>query len=398
MKTERLFYRDTYLKEFTARVESCLPAEKNEKEEQLYKVVLDRTAFYPEGGGQPADQGSLNGFAVLDVQEEGEDLVHLVAGRLEPGTQVQGRIDWERRFDLMQQHSGEHLVSGMIHKHYGYENVGFHLGAELVTIDLSGPLTPEQLTGIEEEVNRYIWENHETRILYPDEEELKTLPFRSKKELTGEVRLVDFPGGDLCACCGLHVRATGEIGLVKLLSAKKFHEGVRIEMVSGRRAMDLLNVHFRENSRVGVALSVKAGDTSEAVDRLLEENYHLKGQVIGNQQKLYAMISQTCRDRGNVLVITDGMAAADIRKCADSILDTCGGKAVLLSGNDREGYRYAAGERDGNVKELTARINRDLQGRGGGKPFFTQGSLKASLDVILTFFEKEGFAKIMLNS
>lgn len=228
MTTERLYYQDSHLREFDAQVLACAPGKHG------FDVVLDRTAFYPEGGGQPGDTGTLGGVPVTDTHERDGEIVHYCEQPLTPGAHVRGVLNWQRRFDLMQQHSGEHLVSGIIHRRFGYDNVGFHMGAEMITIDLSGLLTPEQLREVEREANEAVCRNLPVEITYPDAETLRTIPYRSKKELTGEVRIVTFPGVDICACCGTHVKATGEIGLIKIFTCEKFHEGVRLEMLCGR--------------------------------------------------------------------------------------------------------------------------------------------------------------------
>ena len=198
-ETRRLYYEDVYKKEFTAKVLECREAKKG------FHIILNESAFYPEGGGQPSDIGYLGDVKVKEVHEKDGELLHYTDKPLEAGTEVQGRINWARRFDLMQQHSGEHIGSGLVHEAYGYNNVGFHMGSDVITIDLSGVLNEAQLAEIEAETNRKIWENSPVEITYPSREELDKLDYRSKKELTGQVRLVRFPGSDLCACCGTPV-------------------------------------------------------------------------------------------------------------------------------------------------------------------------------------------------
>lgn len=385
MNTRRLFYEDVYIKEFEAIVLSC------EEKDGKYYVILNETAFYPEGGGQPADKGTIENIPVVDVQYVDGELCHIMESPLEEGAQVVGRIDWDWRFDLMQQHSGEHIVSGMIHEKYGYENVGFHMGEEVITIDLSGMLNWQQVQEIENKVNNYIWTNQQVNIFYPDERQRKLIPFRSKKELTGEIRLVEFPGADLCACCGLHVTHASQIGLVKILSCKKFREGVRLEMLSGKRALNYLSSSTEQNSQVAVSLSVKEKETKDAVQRLLNEVYELKGKLAAEKQKNFERQAAACKDKGNVLLIEDEMEATEIRKCTDAILHTCGGTAALFAGNDTEGYKYAIGELDGNVRELVKQVNKELDGRGGGKSFFAQGSVKAGKKQIERLFQKLQF-------
>ncbi len=386
MKTERLFYENVYLKEFKGKVLSC------GEQEGTFRIILDRTAFYPEGGGQPAEGGLLGDRNVINVIEENDEIVHITDGPLEVGSQVEGRINWERRFSLMQQHSGEHIVSGMIHNRFGYDNVGFHMGSDFITIDLNGMITEEELEEIECAVNEYIWQNNQVYIFYPDREELKNMDYRSKKELSGEVRLVEFPDMDLCACCGTHVAWTGEIGLVKLVSVKKFREGVRIEMLCGKDAFEYLNMQYKQNSKIGVALSVKADETYGAVQRLEKEITDLKMEIAALKQGSFAKTAQSCSQKGNVVLFEENLEAGDIRRLADAVLDCCGGICALFSGDDEKGYKYALGERDGNVRELVKEMNGALNGRGGGKPFFAQGSLMAEKKEILAFFEAKKFS------
>ena len=191
-----LFYKDSYMKEFDAIVLSC------EKGKKGYEIILDDTAFYPEGGGQPGDHGSLGNVKVLDVHRKEGRIIHYTDGPLEVGQKVHGIIDWERRFDLMQNHSGEHIYSGLVHKNFGYDNVGFHMD-DVVTVDFNGVMTWEEALDMERKANQLISENRETKILLPSPEELKEIPYRSKIELNDTVRIVEFPEGDICACCGM---------------------------------------------------------------------------------------------------------------------------------------------------------------------------------------------------
>ena len=387
-QTKRLYYEDAYQTEFTARVRAV-----GEDRTGRY-LVLDRTLFFPEGGGQPADTGYLNDCPVRDVQiVEGEIRHYIVLlSSLREGDEVTGQIDWERRFDLMQQHSGEHIVSGLIHERFGYDNVGFHMGERYITIDLNGEIDSQQLAEIEKEANDYIWGSHPVRAFFASEEEIRTLPYRSKLELSGEVRLLEFPGADLCACCGIHVNNTGQIGLIRLISVHHFRQGVRIEMVSGRRAFEEMRVFSEQNSLVAIRLSAKPEDTAEAVDKLLAENYRLKGKIIRLEKEKHARIAQSCCGLGNVLVFVPDLTPADIRKCTDDILEVCGGVGIVLSGDDDQGYRYAIGVRQGDIRGLVKEMNETLAGRGGGKPFFAQGSLKGGHQKVRDFFTDKEYA------
>lgn len=382
-ETKKLYYENVYLKEFSAKVLECRSTEDG------YEIILDQTAFYSEGGGQPCDSGILNEVTVVDVQEKNGEIIHYTNEAIGAGTEVTGKIDWEKRFDLMQQHSGEHIVSGLVHEAYGYDNVGFHMSSDVITVDLSGVLSEAQLAEIEEETNRKIWENSPVEIFYPEREELEKLPYRSKKELTGKVRLVRFPGADLCACCGTHVTHTGEIGAVKILTVENFHEGIRLTMICGKRVMDYLNKINDQNRQVSVKLSAKIGETAAAVERLQEENFRLKGQVSRAVNQLCAAEAGRWEGTGNVLLFHENLEADQVRKMADAVMQKCGGRCAVFSGNADGSFKYAMGERDGDLRELTREMNAALNGRGGGKPFFVQGSVKASEEEIRVFFNEQ---------
>jgi len=381
-ETRRLYYEDVYKKEFTATVVECREQKKG------YAVVLDESAFYPEGGGQPSDVGTLGDAKVTEVHEKDGELLHYTDKALEVGAKVEGKIDWARRFDLMQQHSGEHMVSGLIHEAYGYDNVGFHMGSDTITIDLNGPLDEAQLAEIERKTNQKIWEDTQIKIIYPTAEELEKIDYRSKKELTGQVRIVEFPGVDICACCGTHVTHTGEIGMVKLLSVEKFREGVRIEMICGKRVLDYLNMVNDQNHQISVKLSAKMDKTAQAVERLQEENFRLKGQVGQLVDDMCRKEAERYAGSGSVLIFMDGMDADSVRKLADAVTQTCQGCCAVFSGNADGSYKYAMGEKDGDLRQFTKEMNAKLNGRGGGKPFFVQGSVQASEKEIRNFFEQ----------
>lgn len=382
-ETKRLYYEDVYKKEFTAKVLECRESKKG------YEIILNQTAFYPEGGGQPSDTGILGGINVKEVHEKDGELIHYTDGPLEVGMDVIGKINWGRRFDLMQQHSGEHIVSGLVHEAFGYDNVGFHMGSDVITIDFSGMLDEEQMAEIEAKANQIIWENQKVEIFYPTEEELKNLDYRSKKELSGWVRIVRFPGADTCACCGTHVTRTGEIGMVKLLSVVKFREGVRMEMLSGKRVLDYLNMVNEQNRQISVKLSAKMDKTASAVARLQDENFVLKGRVHALEEEFIVGEAAKWKEKENVLLFQEGMEAGSVQKLTDAILQVCKGRCAVFSRNADGSYKYAMGEKDGDLRQFTKEMNAVLNGRGGGKPFFVQGSVQASEKEIRAFFENK---------
>lgn len=382
METEKLYYADPFLKEFTATVLDC-QAGKNG-----YTVTLDRTAFYPEGGGQPADHGTLDGAAVTDVHEKNGVIFHNVDRAVEIGKTVSGFIDWARRFDHMQQHSGEHICSGLICGRYGCDNVGFHMGTDIVTIDFNADIPWEELLEIEGQANRYIQEDHPIDIQFHRGAELDAIDYRSKKPLEGDVRIVAFPGADCCACCGTHVLRSGQVGLVKFLSVQKFREGVRIELLCGQRALDYLSRTWEQAKTIGQHLSVKPVDAAAAVERLEGELSALKMRCAGLEEAVFAGIAAEQAGKGNVLLFQPPMKPDSVRKLADAVSKACGGLAAVFAGEGSH-YAYALGRADGqDISAAVKALNGVLHGRGGGRNGFAQGSVEAAQSAIEAFFKE----------
>ena len=382
METEKLYYQDPYLTAFTARVLSC------EKSKSGWAVVLDRTAFYPEGGGQPADHGTLGAVQVTDVHETKGVIFHTCDGPVEIGTQVAGAVDWPRRFDHMQQHSGEHICSGLICGRYGCDNVGFHMGTDIVTIDFNADIPWEELLEIEGQANRYIKEDHPIDIQFHRGAELDAIDYRSKKPLEGDVRIVAFPGADCCACCGTHVLRSGQVGLVKFLSVQKFREGVRIELLCGQRALDYLSRTWEQAKTIGQHLSVKPVDAAAAVERLEGELSALKMRCAGLEEAVFAGIAAEQAGKGNVLLFQPPMKPDSVRKLADAVSKACGGLAAVFAGEGSH-YAYALGRADGqDISAAVKALNGALHGRGGGRNGFAQGSVEAAQSAIEAFFKE----------
>lgn len=381
MQTQKLYYEDCCQKEFSATVLSCREAEGG------WEITLDQTAFYPEGGGQPYDLGTLDGIAVLSVREKDDEILHLCEKPLTPGSQVKGNIDWQRRLDLMQQHTGEHIVSGIINRRFGYHNVGFHMGAEVVTIDFDGMIGPEALQEIETEANRAVWENIPVKCWYPTREELPSVGYRSKKELPWPVRVVEVPGYDICACCGVHTASTGQIGLIKLLSCVKFHQGVRIEMVCGGRALSYLHKICEQNKLVSQAFSAKPLETGAAAMRMNEMLAAEKFRAAGLQKQVFAGIAAGYAGKKNVLHFAPELTPGEVRELADLIAQCCTGANVVCAGCDESGYSLCIASRDTDVRSLGKEAFAALSGRGGGKEGAVQGSVKATKAQIKVFFE-----------
>ena len=383
MQTRKLYYEDSHLRTFTAEVLSC------EKTEKGYAVILEATAFYPEGGGQAADTGTLNGIRVTDTRERGETVVHFCEAPLEPGTLAEGVIDYDNRFRRMQQHSGEHIVSGIINRRYGYHNVGFHMGSDIITIDFDGVIPGEELAALEAEANSAVWQNLPVKCWYPSEEELPNVFYRTKRALPWPVRIVEVPGFDSCACCGTHVQATGEIGVIKLFSAISFRGGTRMEMACGESALRLLNQAYEQNRQVSQAFSAKIQETGAAARRMNEVVAQQKFRITGLERQIFSAVAAGYGGKGNVCHFEDGLDNVAVRELADAIAEQCGGWAAVFSGSDAEGYAFCLVTREGDLRTLGKEMTGRLNGRGGGKPNFQQGRVNAARAQIEGFFREK---------
>ena len=380
MQTRALYYEDGYLSRFTSRVVTCEP------QGDAWAVTLEATAFYPEGGGQAGDTGSLNGIRVRDTQEQGEQVVHLCEGPLEPGTQVEGIIDFDRRFDLMQQHTGEHMLSGLIHRRYGYHNKGYHVGAEFVTVDFDGVIPAEDIPSLEKELNEAVWRNLPVKCWIPSPEELPNVFYRTKRALPWPVRIVEVPGCDSCACCGIHVAATGAVGVIKILNTMGFRGGTRLEMVSGQRAWAAMNDAYEQNRQVSQAFSAQLTQTGDAARRMNEVVSELKLKINQLQRQQITAIAESYVNHGDVLHFADGLDPVLVRELADAIAEKCGGPAAVFSGTDDSGYNCCLVTRNGDLRPLGKAMNAALNGRGGGKPNCHQGKVSCTRAQIEAFF------------
>ncbi len=381
MKTERLYFSDSYIREFDAVVVSC------EKLEKGYRVILDKTAFFAEGGGQKADTGFIGDAKVTDVQEEDDVIYHFVDKELESSKEYSCRLDWEQRFLRMQSHSGEHIVSGVVHSLYGYDNVGFHMEEDYVTVDFSGELTREQLDEVEEKTNRYIYDNIEIECFFPNEYEIENLDYRSKLDLKEGVRLVRIGEADLCACCAPHVKRTGEIGVVKILDFMRHRGGVRIVMKSGLKALYDYREKYTSVYDVSVMLSSKQHEIASFVDKKIKENENLqrsftsfKMQIAENDKENLLYIGDTA------LFITSFYDSDMMRELANFGM-TQKELCVILSGNEENGFSYVAGSLNLDLMKFAKSFNSALNGRGGGRGTMIQGKVTATKQDITNYFD-----------
>ena len=377
--TEKLYDKDSHLKEFSAMVLSC------EKSGESYAVTLNKTAFFPEGGGQESDRGSIGEAQVLDVQIVGNEIIHYTDRPLDVGTEYACSLDWDRRFRNMQNHSGEHIISGLVHKLYGLNNVGFHLGAEM-TVDFDGVLSREQLSEVERVANKAVWENVPIKAYYPQENELKSLKYRSKLELTENVRLVEIEGYDLCACCAPHVKKTGEIGLIKILDFFKNKGGVRIFIKCGTDALDDYNGKYFNVFKISNLLSVKQNEASEAVDRLNDENRELKFKISDLKKRLIAEKAKNfAPDTDKTAAFEENLDIKELQLFADALYKKCKGIRGVFSGEDGN-YSFAICGEETSLDLFFKSFKERFSVRGGGRNGMVQGTITAEKMEIEQFF------------
>lgn len=380
--TERLYENDGHLSAFTATVISC------EKKGDVYDLVLDRTAFFPEGGGQPADVGTVNGIAVTDVQIRDGIVHHTVDAEFSVGDTVECAVDMAVRFPRMQCHTGEHIVSGVIHSLYGYNNVGFHMGSSDITLDVDGELTEEQIREVELLANKAVVENVPVEVLYPDAKEADSLDYRSKLEITEGLRLVRIGEYDLCACCAPHVARTGEIGIIKILEYIRYKGGMRLHMLCGFRALEDYTAKFAELARVSELLSAPKDECAEAVR-------HLQKQLADAEYKTRETVKAvllTEADRaeatdGNLVFIEPRELSSGLRDMVTAALPKCGGICAAFAGEDGN-YTFVMASNSVDLRAASAEIRQALSAKGGGSPDMIQGNSSATRDVILKYFNK----------
>ena len=389
--TEQLYYQDSYIKDFEAVVLFCIPNGNH------FEAVLDRTAFFPEGGGQCADTGVLHienrKIKVFDVQERNGEIIHFIDEEILPGQTVIGEVEFRERFSKMQQHTGEHIISGIVHRRFGYENVGFHLGKEEVTMDYDGPLTGEELRSVEYEANQVVAENREIKAYFPSTEELEKIPYRSKKELQGKIRIVEIQDCDICACCAPHVQTTGNVGLIKITNAIRYKGGMRLWIACGMRALEDYNQKEASVVQISNMLSAKQQEVTEAVKRLTEEIQQLKEKAAKMQEKLVMGYLESEKEalkenpNANLLLFEKELDAVAMRNFVNAGMELTKGVCGVFIGDEKQGFRYVLGS-SGDIREIGKKLNEAFQGKGGGKPPMIQGSLVGEEEKIREFLEK----------
>ena len=376
----KLYDEDSYINEFSAEVVECVPHNGN------YRIVLDKTAFFPTAGGQLCDSGTILGESVISVEIENETVYHIMKNPINIGTTVIGRVDWDIRFRKMQHHSAEHIVSGLAHTMFGVSNVGFHLNDKEVTIDYDKELSHDDILQLERAANIVVQKNIPIIAEYPDIDTLKKTDYRSKKELTGDIRLVTIPDIDVCACCAPHVRSTGEIGVIKLKDAMRHRGGMRLYMICGNDALYDYESMYNNARKISALLCSKQDEISDGVERVMDELEAMKQKYSALSKQLASLKAEIIPETKGVYCVFDDMQDADsMRVLANAAKDKCGIIAVF-SGNDQNGYNYIIASETVNLQDLSKTINKVLNGRGGGSPKMIQGLLNSKQSEIEEFF------------
>ena len=382
-RTEILFDKSSKIYAFDAVVLSCEPLGDGK-----YAVVLDKTAFFPNEGGQSCDTGMLGVATVLSVDERDGIITHTLDREIKVGSNVSGSIEVEPRFKKMQNHTAEHIVSGIIHRLFGYDNVGFHLGEGYMTADFNGELCESDIERVEALANKAVFECHKIKAYYPNASELPSLQYRSKLDLSENVRIVEIEGVDVCACCAPHVENTGEVGLIKIVEAIRYKGGMRLTMIAGYDALADYRAKETEVRRISMAISAKQSEVSRGVERLLCEIDEMKAKMSAlkreNMQMKLDAIEPT---EDSIILFEDDGDMLALRNFVNGAVKKTKKLCAVFSGNDESGYKYIIASESMPLSALSKEISATLGGKGGGSDAMIQGSVSATREKIEKFFK-----------
>nr|WP_315104317.1 alanyl-tRNA editing protein [uncultured Catonella sp.] len=395
MPTIKLYDNTPYNTEFAAKIISITPCIKGNN---LYELILDRTLFFPESGGQSCDKGTIK-IAELAVTVENvfidkeDNITHIISSDISLeinsliNSDIYGYIDWKHRFSNMQQHSGEHIFSGIVKEKYGFENVGFHLSDNNVTMDYDGYLNPAQVREIEIKVNKYIIQNIDIICSYPNKEELKNIDYRCKTELTGDIRIVEIKGIDICACCCPHVRKTGEIGLLKVISSIRYKGGTRLSILCGFRAFEYFNSLYMQMGELKNLLSSEQSEVVNTVINLKNERDELKFKLReANKNRLITEIDNLAKN-SPALIFIDEIDTKSHRESLNYLINKRNGYCGIFVGDEKKGYSYLIGSNNLDSALVQVKLKENLNAKGGGKKEMIQGFVKASRNEIETLLK-----------
>lgn len=378
--TKRIYEQDSYCKEFKAIVESC------EQKDSIYEVVLDQTAFFPEGGGQRSDEGTIDDIPVSDVQLVGDVIVHTISQPLNVGSEVTGKIDWNIRFSRMQSHTAEHIISGITHSMFGYSNVGFHMSENnLMTVDFDGKLTKEDIDKIEKASNNAIYDNIPVTVLFPSNEEAKDIQYRSKIDIEEGLRLIRIGDVDLCACCAPHLACTGEAGLVKILDFIPYKKGTRIELIAGAGALEDYAALNDDNKKMMKLLSVPRGNIVEAINKQLDLVAQLNREKNALTRELAVYKIKPIKNNDSSYAFSDNLSFDDLRYCSNMFIEADVERCLLISEVSENEYQYVVNSRETDIRDFVKKLNATFNGKGGGPATYSQGKISGEKSEIEKF-------------
>ncbi|MBO4825232.1 MAG: alanyl-tRNA editing protein [Lachnospiraceae bacterium] len=379
--TEKLYDNDAYASKFGATVLSC------EEDKKDFKVVLDKTLFFPEEGGQTPDRGTINGIEVTHVAIKDDVITHYLEAPIAAGTEVEGEIDFTHRFRNMQMHSAEHIFSGLVFKHFGFNNVGFHLSDNSATMDYDGKFTYEDALKLEKEANEIIIKGKTITAEYPSSDVLATLEYRSKKALSGPIRIVTVEDTDICACCAPHVHNTHEIGQFKIVSFENYKSGVRVGYLAGFRALEDYERKLSDLREISRTISAKAGDELKGVAKLCEDINAYKFKDIELKNKYIELkIQSELKDRDIGICVLPAEFSSCMQFASDALKEHYEGVTVVLCGDDDNGYRFYVESDTIDLIKILADIKNSMKVKGGGKSAAIQGTVIGKSADFCSFF------------
>ena len=376
MNCEKLFYNDSYATTFTAEVIDCF------ENKDHFAIVLDKTLFYPEGGGQPCDHGVIRfggeTAEVFDVREKNGIICHYSKTAIPVGTVIEGEIDFERRFDLMQQHTGEHMISGIVHSLFGYDNVGFHLSEKDMSLDFSGPLSREDIDRVVEIANGLIVKNQPVTADYPD---ISKIEYRSKKALEGPVRIVTAGDADVCACCGTHLSTTGQVQMIAVTDSMNYKGGTRIFLGCGRRVFADYMAKNTSCLDISHKLSAKVEEITGKVNDKIAECENLKAELAEAKNQLFSYWAESVPAGDVGFMEKDGLSSGEIQRLCSKLNEKCPTACVVAKQTDGTS-KICLFSSVCDTNKVGRAICTALGGKGGGKPGIFQGTFSAEGDVL----------------
>ncbi len=382
-RTERLFDKNSKLNIFEATVLSCA-----ETRDGKYAAVLDKTAFFPNEGGQSCDTGVIDGAKVISVDEKDGIITHTLERAAEVGRKVSCAVDFETRFKKMQNHTAEHIVSGIVHRLFGYDNVGFHLGEGYMTADFNGELGEADIEKVETLANKAIFECHPVRAYYPTAQELETLEYRSKLDLSENVRIVEIKDVDMCACCAPHVENTGEVGLVKITDAIRYKGGMRLTMIAGFDALADFRARQEQIKRISMAISAKQSEVAEGVERVLCEIDGLKSKLSAlKRENMQMKLDSIDKTVDSIIIFEEDADMLALRNFVNGAVKKTDKICAVFAGNDGSGYKYIIASENIPLRAMSKEISTALGGKGGGSDAMIQGSVTAARQQIEEYFK-----------